>query len=119
MPWRAKATRRDLSLLIASRDLVALDATAMRLVGLEPESARHVVQAAVDKIGRMEEREIHVDMDSVTALDRFIPAKKEWTLELMNYLTRYPAFVSYILLNDNLFKTAKTVVTMLRKWQLS
>jgi uncharacterized protein (DUF362 family) len=112
-------TRRELSLLIASRDLVALDATAMRLVGLDPKNARHVVKAAVDKVGRMEEGEIHVDIDSVTAFDRFIPAKKEWTLELMNYLTRYPAFVTYILLNDNFFKTAKTVVTMLRKCQLS
>jgi uncharacterized protein (DUF362 family) len=112
-------TRRELSLLIASRDLVALDATAMRLVGLDPKNARHVVKAAVDKVGRIEEGEIHVDIDSVTAFDRFIPAKKEWTLELMNYLTRYPAFVTYILLNDNFFKTAKTVVTMLRKCQLS
>jgi uncharacterized protein (DUF362 family) len=112
-------TRRELSLLIASRDLVALDATAMRLVGLDPQNARHVVKAAVERVGRMGEEEIYVDMDSITAFDRFIPAKKEWPLELMNYLTRYPAFIYYVLLNDNFFKTAKTVVTTLRKWQLS
>ena len=35
----------DLNVVLASRDPVALDATAMRLIGLEPKTSRHVVHA--------------------------------------------------------------------------
>jgi hypothetical protein len=111
--------RRELSLLLASRDFVAIDATAMRLAGLEPEKARHVVEAAARNIGRIEEREIYVNMDGVVPFAPFIPARREWTLEMMNYLTRYRPFVYHVLLNDSLFNKAKGLVTLLRRWGLS
>ncbi len=111
--------RRNLSLLLASRDLVALDATAMRLGGLEPRNARHVVEAASMGIGAIGEKEIRVDCDGIAPIVPFIPAKKEWTLNLMNYLTRYHPFVYHVLLNDSLFNRAKRLVTFLRKWRLS
>jgi uncharacterized protein (DUF362 family) len=111
--------RRDLSLLLASRDLVALDATAMRLVGLEPKSARHVVKAAAMGLGKLRVEEIRVDRDELAPIAPFIPARKEWTLELMNYLTRYRPFVYHVLLDDRLFNQAKSIAVLLRKWRLS
>jgi uncharacterized protein (DUF362 family) len=111
--------RRELSLLLASRDLVALDATAMRLVGLEPERARHVVEAAAIGVGKIRAEDIHVDRSGVPPVAPFIPAEKEWTLELMNYLTRYRPFVYHVLLDNTLFSIAKSVTMFLRKWRLS
>ncbi len=111
--------RRDLSLLLASRDLVALDATAMRLVGLEPKRARHVVEAAATGMGKLRREEIRVDRDGSTPIAPFISANKEWTLELMNYLTRYRPFVYHVLLDDRLFNQAKSIAVLLRKWRLS
>ena len=112
-------TRRDLSLLLASRDLVALDATAMRMAGLRPQHAQHVVEAAARHLGHIDESAIHVNLDGVASFEPFIPAKKEWTLELMNYLTRYRPFVYHVLLNGGLFNAAKSLVTVLRKWRIS
>src|SRR5207245_11421221 len=51
----------DLNVLLASRDPVALDATAMRLIGLEPATCRHVVHAEHLGLGRQAESEIDVD----------------------------------------------------------
>lgn len=112
-------TRRDLSLLLASRDLVALDASAMRLVGLEPERARHVVEAARLGLGQLRAEAIRVDRDESAPIPPFVPARREWTLELMNYLSRYRPFVYHVLLDDRLFSQAKNVAVALRKWRLS
>ncbi len=51
----------DLNVLLASRDPVALDATAMRLIGLEPTSSQHVVHAERIGLGILAEAEIAVD----------------------------------------------------------
>src|ERR1051325_3689701 len=52
---------RRLDLILASRDAVALDATAMRLVGLDPRKARHVALAAEQGLGIAEAENIGVD----------------------------------------------------------
>jgi uncharacterized protein (DUF362 family) len=111
--------RRELALLLASRDLVALDASAMRLVGLEPEKARHVVEAAAIGMGKIRAEDIHVECSGVPPVAPFLPAEKEWTLELMNYLTRYRPFVYHVLLDNTLFSIAKGVTMLLRRWRLS
>src|SRR5262249_32101897 len=49
---------RRLGVALASRDAVALDATAMRLVGLEPERAVHVMMAAREGLGRFDVADI-------------------------------------------------------------
>ena len=49
---RSTAIRSTLNVLLASRDPVALDATAMRLIGLEPEASRHIVHAERIGLGR-------------------------------------------------------------------
>src|SRR5262249_23211600 len=51
----------DLNVLLASRDPVALDATAMRLIGLEPVTARHAVHAQRIGLGTLAEKEIRID----------------------------------------------------------
>ena len=51
----------DLNVLLASRDPVALDATAMRLIGLRPKTSRHLVHAETIGLGTLAEEKIIVD----------------------------------------------------------
>src|SRR4051812_23790916 len=51
----------DLNVLLASRDPVALDATGMRLIGLEPVTSRHLVHAHRIGLGALAAEEIAVD----------------------------------------------------------
>src|SRR5205823_7592570 len=51
----------NLDVLLASRDPVALDATAMRLIGLEPATARHLVHAHRIGLGAIDPAAIEVD----------------------------------------------------------
>src|SRR5208282_6242527 len=51
----------NLNVLLASRDPVALDATAMRLIGLEPRSSRHIIHAEERALGTLATNEITVD----------------------------------------------------------
>ena len=111
--------RRELGLCLASTDLVALDATAMRVVGLEPRNARHVVEAATLGLGTMRDEEIRVDSDERQRITPFVPPPKEWPIALMNYLTRYRPFVYHVLLDASLFACGKRVADSLRKWRLT
>jgi len=52
-----------MDVVLASRDSVALDATAMRLIGLEPSRAQHLVLTAQQGLGRMDAPAIEVDGD--------------------------------------------------------
>ncbi len=54
----ANGKPRRLDLLLASRDSVALDATAMRLAGLDPQRCRHLLMTAEKGLGRWEQEAI-------------------------------------------------------------
>src|SRR5437868_1076699 len=51
----------NLKVLLASRDPVALDATAMRLIGLEPLTSRHVCCAHTLGLGNLSDSAIQID----------------------------------------------------------
>src|SRR5436190_7030797 len=51
----------DLNVLLASRDPVALDATGMRLIGLEPSTSQHLVHAQKIGLGTLASERIAVD----------------------------------------------------------
>jgi uncharacterized protein (DUF362 family) len=111
-------TRTDLGLVLGSRDPVALDATAVRLVGLDPLRAKHLVLAGERGLGSFSEGEIeiHGDVDGNLSIE---PAPQEYSVRLMNFLTRYPFFTYRILLNDRIFRFGKGVVALLRRFGLS
>ena len=54
---------RRLDLILAGQDSVAVDATAMRLVGLDPNRARHITLAAKEGLGRIDAEEIEINGD--------------------------------------------------------
>jgi uncharacterized protein (DUF362 family) len=112
-PVNGKGVRLDL--MLGSSDPVALDASAMRAVGLDPGLCRHVVLAGERGLGNFSEQDIEILGDAARTL-RVEPARSEWTVRLMNYLTRYPLFTNRILLNNRLFCLGKGAVSVLRRF---
>jgi len=109
---------RRLDLLIASRDAVALDATAMRLVGLDPNCCKHIAMAGRAALGRFFPADIRVDGDWALHTTTFEPAVLDWAQALMNYMSRYNWFVKLALENDSIFKPGRSVVQFLRRIRL-
>jgi uncharacterized protein (DUF362 family) len=105
---------RRLDLVLASRDPVALDATAMRLVGLDPTKCRHVMLAAERGQGAFWEDGILVNSDVQRSWSDFEPAKLDWAVDWMNRLTKYRWFRDYILGVDAIFYPTKRIVGFLR-----
>lgn len=106
---------RRLDVILASEDAVALDATAMRLVGLHPNRARHVVLAAQERIGRFAAEDILVDGEWDRLTVKFKPPPRDFANSAMFLATRYDWFVKYILANDSVYYPIRDAVVFLRK----
>jgi uncharacterized protein (DUF362 family) len=112
-PANGKPRRMDV--VLASQDSVALDATAMRLIGLTPERSRHVVLTGQAGLGRMSERDIRVDGDFARHATQFEPAVLDKAIAAMNYMSRYRWFVKYMLERDSVFYPIRALVGVLRR----
>ena len=106
---------RRLDLLIGSTDIVALDATAMRLVGIDPYQARHLVLASQKGLGQIDADKIEIDGDFEKHRTRFEPAHLDWAVGAMNYMSRYRWFTYNILLPDSIFQPMRRSVRVLRR----
>jgi uncharacterized protein (DUF362 family) len=109
---------RKLDIVLASRDAVAIDATAMRLVGLDPQKSRHVVIAAQKGIGQISSDRIDVDGDWAQHATQFTPPPRDVANTAMFYVSQYPWFVKNILANDKIYFPVRDVVVALRKARL-
>lgn len=105
---------RRLDLVLASRDPVAMDATAMRLVGLNPLKCRHLVLASEAGQGVFDESGITVDTNVQRDWPDFEPAHLDWAVAWMNRLTKYTWFRERILSVDAIFYPTKRLVQVLR-----
>lgn len=103
-----------LDLLLGSTDPIALDVTAMRLVGLDPKKAKHLVLSAEHGFAFSEDQ-IKIDGDFARYKCEIEPAKMDFVVSLMNYCTRYRFFTYRILLNDRLFFFVRSIVMKLRE----
>jgi hypothetical protein len=99
---------------LASRDPVALDATAMRLIGLEPSVSHHVLHAARIGLGVWEQKSIMVDGPFAELRTRVEPAVEDWAIRLLNRVARSPFLTRHLLLNDGVFYPVRRIVTALR-----
>ena len=102
-----------LGVVLGSRDGVALDAAAMRLVGLDPERARHVALAARLGYGRFRPEEIEVDSD-VEITHRFEPGFDDWAGHLEEILSRSRFLTKSIILNDRVYFPIRRMVLAIR-----
>jgi len=104
----------DLNVLLASRDPVALDATAMRLIGLEPATSRHVVDAERMGLGTLFEDKIAIDGPFAELRTTVEPAFEDWAIKVMNRIARSPFLTKHFLLNDRIFYPIRRGVIIAR-----
>jgi uncharacterized protein (DUF362 family) len=102
-----------LNVIAASQDVVALDAAAMRYVGLDPNTARHIVHAARIGLGKIADEEIEVDADTA-AVKTFMPAEKDWPIVLLDFISRSRFLTRHVLMNDAIFFPARRFASLCR-----
>ena len=106
---------RELGLVLAGEDSVAVDATCMRLVGLEPMRARHVVTAAQQNLGRIRADDIEIDGDFDGLQTRFQQAPRDWANTIMFKAMRFPWFTNHIYANDAIYRPIARLVKLVRR----
>ena len=104
----------NLNVLLASRDPVALDATAMRLIGLEPKTSQHVVHAERIGLGCLSAAQITVIGPFAELRTTVEPAVEDWAIKLMNQVARSPFITKHFLLNDHVFYPVRRAVALTR-----
>ncbi len=111
----ANGKPRRLDLLLASCDSVALDSTAARLVGLDPQRCRHLLLTAGKHLGQWQQDKINVDGDWARHATQFEPAVLDKAIAAMDYMSRYRWFVKYMLEQNLVFYPIRFAVQVLRK----
>jgi uncharacterized protein (DUF362 family) len=106
---------RRLDVLLASPDPVALDSTAMRLVGLDPKRARHVTLAAAEGLGHFEETQIEVEGDWERCRTHFQPPPRDFANTATFYLSEHDWFTKHILANDRIYYPIAGAVKLIRR----
>jgi len=103
------------NVILGSNDPVAVDATSMRLIGLDPYSSGHIRIAAERGIGAISEEEIEIDGDFEGLRVDVEPAKEDWAIKLLNLVSRSEFLTKYLVLNDSLFYPVRSLIVKLRK----
>ena len=106
---------RHVDALLASRDPVAIDATAMRLVGLEPSRASHVRIASDRGLGSFEKTDIEVDGPWEQLVTKFEPPPRDIANRTMFFATQSSWFIKHVLANDRLYYPIRDMIVFLRK----
>ena len=106
---------RRLDALLASSDPVAMDATAMRLVGLDPQRAGHVTLAAEKGLGHSRESQIAVEGDWKRCQTRFEPPPRDFANTTMFFLTSHDWFTKKIYANDRIYYPIRDLVKFMRR----
>jgi uncharacterized protein (DUF362 family) len=104
----------NLNVLLASRDPLALDATAMRLIGLDPTTCRHAVHAEHLGLGKLGENEIEIDGPFAELRTTVEPGVEDWAIKLLNQVAKSQLLTKHLLLNDGIFYPARRLVTGIR-----
>jgi len=112
-PVNGKPRRMDI--ILASRDGVALDAAAMRLVGLDPTQARHTVLAANQGLGTMADDGIELHGEWQRHITQFEPATIDLANRVETYMSQYRWFVKYVLEKDLVYYPIRSTVNMIRR----
>jgi uncharacterized protein (DUF362 family) len=104
----------DLNVLLASRDPVALDATAMRLVGLDWGRCQHLAHAERLGVGHRDASRITVDGPFAELQTAIEPASEDWAIKLLNQVARSQLLTKHLLLNDGVFYLVRRAVILAR-----
>jgi uncharacterized protein (DUF362 family) len=103
------------NLLVGGTDEVAVDATSMRLIGLDPYSSGHVRLAAERGIGAIAAEDISIDGDLDRLKVAIEPAVMDWAIKLLNLFSRSEFITKTLIMNDHVFYPVRGVVVKMRK----
>ena len=112
-PINGRPVRMDY--LLASRDPVALDAAAMRFVGLEPLAARHLVLAAEAGLGEIASERIVLDGPVVRWERDFEPAKRDLPIRLLDLISRSKFLTNHLIFDGRFFYPLRRMAVTLRR----
>ena len=104
----------DLNVLLASRDPVALDATAMRLIGLDAGQCKHLGHAERLGLGHRKPENITVDGPFDELQTNAEPASEDWAIKLLNQVAKSQLLTKHLLLNDGIFYPVRRAVIIIR-----
>lgn len=105
---------RELGIILGSTDPVALDATAMRLVGLDPHSSRHVVMASERGLGAIDESNVEIDGDFEGYRTTFEPAERDLPIKLLGLISRSRFLTEKLILNPESFYPLRSAAMVFR-----
>jgi uncharacterized protein (DUF362 family) len=94
---------RRFDMLLGSTDPVAVDATAMRLVGIDPYTSRHVRWASESGVGQMDAERIEIDGDFEAHRTTFDPAEKDLPIRALGWISRSRFLTEKLILNPESF----------------
>jgi len=94
---------RRFDMLVGSTDPVAVDATAMRLVGIDPYTSRHVRWASESGLGEIDPGRIDVDGDFDAYRTEFEPAVKDLPIRALGWISRSRFLTEKLILNPESF----------------
>ncbi|HEX5133272.1 MAG TPA: DUF362 domain-containing protein [Candidatus Krumholzibacteria bacterium] len=100
-PINGKARR--FNTLLGSTDAVALDSTAMRLVGIDPYTSRHVRWAAEEGLGQIAAEQIEIDGDFAGTRTTFEPAELDLPIRALGWISRSRFLTEHLILNPESF----------------
>ncbi len=108
-------TPRELNLVLGGTDPVAVDATAMRLVGLDPARCSHVVMAANAGLGDLEHSRIVIDGDFEQHRTVFEPAEKDFPIKLLGLISHSKFLTQTLILNPEAFAPLRSTAILFRE----
>jgi uncharacterized protein (DUF362 family) len=105
---------RRMDLVLGSGDPVALDATAMRLVGLDPFTSGHIVKAGRAGVGNIETPDIEIDGDFERFSTRFKPAEKDLPIKMLGVISHSKFLTEKLILNPESFYPLRSAALQFR-----
>lgn len=112
-PINGKPRRFDM--LLGSTDAVALDATAMRLVGIDPYTSRHVRWASEGGLGQIDPARIDIDGDFDRYRTKFEPAELDLPIRALGWISRSRFLTEKLILNPESFYPLRRGAMMFRE----
>lgn len=106
-PINGKPKRLDM--ILASTDPVALDATAMRLVGIDPYTSGHVRLASQDGLGNIDEQSIEIDGDFEKHKTVIEPAERDMPIRLLGIISHSKFLTERLIMNETAFMPMRNV----------
>ncbi len=105
---------RRMDLVLGSSDPVALDATAMRLVGLDPATSGHISKAAVAGVGVIEKSGIEIDGDFEGFSTKFKPAEKDLPIKMLGVISHSKFLTEKLILDPEAFYPLRSAAQKFR-----